>query len=343
MTPAAIIRPALTHLQRHDALLLDLDGTLMHGGAPIPHAAAGVERARGAGLAISFVTNNASRTPHQVVEHLAGVGVVAEPHEVLSSPQIAVQLLAEQLPAGAVVMVVGGASLADEVRSGGLTPTFTDRADVAGVVQGWDPALDWARLAEGTYSLRRGVPWIATNTDATLPTEKGMAPGNGSMVAALRHATGREPQVAGKPEPAMFTQAARRLGASRPLAVGDRLDTDIEGGNRAGIQTLLVLTGVSTARDALRAAPVQRPTWIERDMRSLAGPAPEATCEGDTARCATASARWDDGDIHLTSTGQDIPAIRAAQALIAARCPDAPWKGRLLDPDGREIDAPLEG
>lgn len=343
MSAAAIIRPALTYLQRHDALLLDLDGTLMHGDAPIAHAAGGVEDARRAGLAIGFVTNNASRTPQQAVEHLAVVGVTAQPDEVLSSPQIAVQMLAEQLPDGAVVMVVGGEGLAAEVRNAGLTPTVTDREDVAGVVQGWYPDLDWAHLAEGAYSLRRGVPWIATNTDATLPTQKGMAPGNGSMVAALRHATGREPQVAGKPEPAMFTQAARRLDARTPLAVGDRLDTDIEGGNRAEIQTLLVLTGVSTADDALRAEPIRRPTWIEQDLRALSTPAPAAMLDGDTARCATASAHWEDGDIRLTSDGQDTPAIRAAQALIAARCPEHAWQGRLLDADGHEITAPLHG
>ena len=337
---ASLIRPALTYLQRYDSLLCDLDGTLMHGGNPIAHAAGGVATARKAQLAIGFVTNNASRSPDQVVAHLAGVGVEAAAHEVMTSPQVAAEMLAAQVPAGSAIMVVGGESLAQEVAAVGLTPVVEDSSDVMGVIQGWFPQLDWARLAEGAYSLRRGVPWIATNTDATLPTEKGMAPGNGSMVAALRHATGRAPQVAGKPEPAMFQQAAERLASTRPLAVGDRLDTDIEGGNRAGIHSLMVLTGVNTALDALHAQPVQRPTWIEEDLRALDHPAPEALVEGDTARCATASATWKSGDIQLSHGSATMHAVRAAQALIARQCPEEPWQGRLLAADGSEITEP---
>lgn len=330
-------RPDPSYLDLYDALLLDLDGTVMHGPRPIEHAAEGILAARRAGAGIGFVTNNASRAPRQVVDHLRTVGVEAREEEIVTSPQIAARLLAEQLAPGSTVLVVGSEGLAEEVRHVGLVPVTEDREDVVAVIQGWDPALGWARLAEGGYALRRGVLWMATNTDATLPTEKGMAPGNGSLVAALRHATGREPQVAGKPEPGMFRGAAERLGARRPLAVGDRLDTDIEGGNRAGMDSLMVLTGVDSALAALRAAPVRRPTWIERDLSALERPAPRAVVDGDRARCGAVHASWEGGDIRLGGPASDLRTLRCALALVADRLPEAAFTGSLLDADGREL------
>ncbi|MDN5821559.1 MAG: hypothetical protein L0H39_08730 [Brachybacterium sp.] len=204
-----IRRPDPSLLDLHDALLFDLDGTLMHGSQPIPHAAAAVETARAAGRTVVFATNNASRTPQQAAEHLAVVGIAAQPEEFVTSPQVASRLLADRLETGAKVLVVGGPSLAAQMREVGLTPVDTDSADVAAVVQGWSPDLDWSRLAEGAYAIGHGAYWMATNVDATLPTERGLAPGNGSLVAALRHATGVEPAVAGKPEPGMVEVAAR--------------------------------------------------------------------------------------------------------------------------------------
>lgn len=325
--------PDPTLQQRYDALLLDLDGTLMHGRRPIPGAADAVRAAREAGLGISFATNNASRTPDQVIAHLATVDVTGDPQEVVTSPQIAARLLADDLPAGARVLVVGGPSLAAEIRAVGLEPVTADDPEVLAVVQGWDPGLGWADLAQGAYALRRGARWMATNVDATLPTEQGLAPGNGSLVAALRHATGLEPEVAGKPEPGMFEIAARRLGSARPLVVGDRLDTDIEGGVRAGMDTLLVLTGVSTVQEALHAEPVRRPTWILPDMRGLARPFADALVTDGTARCGATTARWEDGDVVLSGQGardpEDPQAVRAALALIADRCPQEAWRGDL--------------
>ncbi|EWS82958.1 HAD-IIA family hydrolase [Brachybacterium phenoliresistens] len=331
--------PDSCYLDLYDALLLDLDGTVMHGPRPIEHAAEGILAGRDAGAGIAFVTNNASRTPRQVVDHLRTVGVEASEDEIVTSPQIAARLLAEQLEPGATVLVVGSEGLAEEVRGVGLEPVVEDREDVVAVIQGWDPSLGWARLAEGGYALRRGALWMATNTDATLPTEKGIAPGNGSLVAALRHATGREPQVAGKPEPGMFRGAADRLGARRPLAVGDRLDTDIEGGNRAGMDSLMVLTGVDSALDALRADPIRRPTWIEQDLSSLGRPAPRAVLEGERAQCGPVHATWEDGDIRLGGPAQDIRTLRCALALVAHHRPEARFTGSLRDAEGRELDA----
>ncbi|WP_114856021.1 HAD-IIA family hydrolase [Brachybacterium sp. YJGR34] len=333
-----IRRPDRSLLDLYDALLFDLDGTLMHGAQPIPHAAEAVGTAREAGVPVVFATNNASRTPQQAAAHLAVVGVDARPEEFVTSPQVASRLLAERLAPGTTVLVVGGPSLAAQIREAGLTPVDTDSEAVEAVVQGWSPDLDWALLAEGAYAIRRGAFWMATNIDATLPTERGLAPGNGSLVAALRHATGAEPAVAGKPEPGMFLVAAAEHGSRRPLIVGDRLDTDIEGAVRAGMDSLLVLTGVDGTEAALRADPVRRPTFIVPDLAEIAAPFALPVLEGDRARCGAVSARWQDGDVMIVhGTVEDPAVLRAVLALLRTHCADQPWAGRLLDGDGLEI------
>ncbi|MGP5673099.1 HAD-IIA family hydrolase [Brachybacterium alimentarium] len=329
-------RPAPSLLDLYDALLFDLDGTLMHGAVPIPHAAEAVQKTRDAGRAVVFATNNASRTPQQASDHLATVGVPSEPDEFVTSPQVASRLLADELEPGAKVLVVGGPSLAAQIQEVGLAPVTTDSEDVVAVVQGWTPDLNWSMLAEGAYAIRHGARWMATNIDATLPTERGLAPGNGSMVAVLRHATGAVPDVAGKPEPGMFTVAARDHDASRPLIVGDRLDTDIEGAVRAGMDSVLVLTGVDGIDAALRADPVRRPRFILPDLAEIAAPFVLPVVEDDRSRCGAVHASWQDGDIVLGGELEDPRTLRAILALLAVRCPDAAWSGRLLGRDGAE-------
>lgn len=326
-----IRRPDPSLLDLHDALLFDLDGTLMHGARPIPHAVEAVETARAVGRSVVFATNNASRTPQQAADHLAVIGLAASPEEFVTSPQVASRLLAERLEPGAKVLVVGGPSLADQLRADGLEPVDADAEDVVAVVQGWSPDLDWPRLAEGAYAIRRGARWMATNVDATLPTERGLAPGNGSLVAALRHATGARPDVAGKPEPGMFTVAATRIGARRPLVVGDRLDTDIEGAVRAGMDSLLVLTGVDTIETALHAEPVRRPTYITPDLAGIAAPFPLPVVDGEQARCGAVSVRREGEDVAVVHGAPDDPRVlRAVLALLRATSPEEAWHGRLL-------------
>ena len=332
-----IRRPDLSLLDRYDALLFDLDGTLMHGAQPIPHAVEAVEAARATGRTVVFATNNASRTPQQAAEHLAVVGVHAVAEEFVTSPQVASRLLAERLAPAAKVLVIGGPSLAAQLREDGLEPVGADAEDVVAVVQGWSPQLDWPMLAEGAYAIRRGAYWMATNVDATLPTERGLAPGNGSMVAALRHATGCEPAVAGKPEPGMFEVAARTHGSRRPLIIGDRLDTDIEGAVRAGMDSLLVLTGVDGIETALRAEPIRRPTFILADLAPLSDPFPLPVVEGDRARCGGVSATWQDGDIVVNGDGEDPRVLRAVLALLRSHSADAAWHGALLSQDGATL------
>ncbi|WP_084505958.1 HAD-IIA family hydrolase [Nocardia harenae] len=253
------------------ALLLDLDGTLYRGHAVIPGAPEALPA--GAAQQLVYVTNNASRGPEAVAEHLTELGFAAGTDDVVTSAQAAARLLAERVPAGADVLVVGTDALAAEVRGAGLNPVrrFDDRVPAA-VVQGHSPETAWPDLAEAAYAVRAGAHWVAANTDRTLPNERGLAPGNGSMVAALRAATDAEPEVAGKPFAPLLEDALARAGTRAALVVGDRLDTDIEGANRVGLDSLLVLTGVSTLDELATAPPEHRPTYVALSLDALNHP-----------------------------------------------------------------------
>ncbi|RJQ79166.1 HAD-IIA family hydrolase [Amycolatopsis panacis] len=259
-------------LAGYDAVLFDLDGTVYHGAQVIEGAPETVAAVRSQGTAVRFVTNNASKSPEDVVAHLRGLGLSAEVAEVHTSAQAAVAVLGESLAKGAEVLVVGTASLANAVAAAGLTPVRRASAAVAAVVQGHSPDNAWADLAEACLAIRAGALWVACNVDATLPSERGLLPGNGSMVAALRTATDTEPVVAGKPQPLLFETAAR---SERALVVGDRLDTDIAGAVAAGLDVLCVLTGVATPASVLRAVPAERPTHLGADLTALTLPADE--------------------------------------------------------------------
>lgn len=250
----------------YDALLVDLDGTLIRGADPVPGAA---EALAESGLPVVYVTNNASRAPADTAAHLRGMGFELEASDVMTSAQAAVVMLDEHVPPGSEVLVVGHDSFRDLATEAGYRVVLSDDEQPKAVLQGLSRELSWADLAEGCLALRRGVPWIASNVDTTLPTERGLLPGNGSLVAALRAATDREPFVAGKPAAGVLTAAAALAGSTRPLVVGDRLDTDIEGALAAGMPALMVLTGVNTPMDLLRAPVDRRATHLGRDLSSL--------------------------------------------------------------------------
>ena len=255
-------------LDRYDALLLDLDGTVYRGREAVPGAVEAVASARGRGLGVRFVTNNASRSPQDVADHLTELGFRAALDEVSTSAQAAAAMLPDLVPPGARVLVLGAPALVEEVRRRGFTPTASaGGAEV--VVQGLSQDLGWRELAEAALAIRAGARWVACNVDATLPTERGLLPGNGSLVAALRTATGAEPLVAGKPAAPLLEQAARSVGARRPLVVGDRLDTDVLGAVNAGMDSLLVLTGVSTEAEVEGLAARLRPTYVAADLSVL--------------------------------------------------------------------------
>jgi glycerol-1-phosphatase len=275
-----------TPLDGVDLILADLDGVIYTGRNAIPHAVESINAAQMT-IRVGYITNNASRTPAVVAEQLRGFGLHVGPDDVVTSPQAAIKLLGGLVPAGSTVLVVGGAGLLDVVKAAGFTPTDSADDEPAAVIQGFAPDVGWKQLAEAAYALARdsegnGIPWVATNTDWTIPQERGIAPGNGTLVSAVHSAVGILPVVAGKPERPIFDEAIARFGASRPVFIGDRLDTDILGANRAGIPSIMVLTGIDGAKQVIAAAPEERPHFLLEDLRGLGEPYPRIEAGEDS-------------------------------------------------------------
>ena len=299
----------------YDVALLDLDGVVYLGGAAIPGAAAALGEASAGGMRLAFVTNNAFRTPSAIAAQLTGLGVQASVGDIVTSAQAAARLLAERLPAGSAVLVIGGSGLRIAVRERGLRPVSVAAAEPAAVVQGYAPDVGYSLLAEGTLAVQAGALFVATNADPTLPTPRGRQPGNGSMVQVIANATGVRPLVAGKPEPPLHAESVQRTGARRPLVVGDRLDTDIEGACRVGVDSLLVLTGVSKPADVLLAPPGLRPSYLAEGLTGLISPHPGVTGDGGGYRCGGWTAHWANGQpLKLTGSGDRIDGLRALAA-----------------------------
>ncbi|TDC54945.1 HAD-IIA family hydrolase [Micromonospora sp. KC207] len=299
----------------YSLVVFDLDGVIYLIDRPIPGAVEAVGRLHAEGRTVAYATNNASRRSSEVADLLTGMGVPASAEEVLTSAGASAELLAERLPAGSAVLVVGAEALRAEIRAVGLRPVSRVDESPAAVVQGYGPQVGWADLAEASLAVRAGAQWIATNTDRTLPSGRGPLPGNGSLVAVLRTALDRDPDVVvGKPEPALFATAARRAGQGRTLVVGDRLDTDIEGARRAGLDSLLVLTGVSDVPELLAAPAARRPTYVSVDLAGLFDPAAVVRVPG-SADTGGWSARAVDGDLELTGAGLPLDALAALCAV----------------------------
>jgi glycerol-1-phosphatase len=294
--------------RRYDVALLDLDGVVYVGSTAIPDVPEALAEVRAAGMRLAFVTNNASRTPAAVAEMLTGMGVQATPDEVVNSAQAACHVLAEKLPTGAKVLVVGTTGLIEAARERGFTLVESADDDPAAVVQGYGPNVGWAQLAEATVAVRRGAWFVATNLDTTVPSDRGPLPGNGSLVGVVAQTTGVTPTAVGKPDPAMHRESVQRSGAQHPIVVGDRLDTDIEGAGRVGCDSMLVLTGVTTPADLLGAGPRQRPTYIAATVRGLLDPQPVPRRDGDGWVCGG----WRvTPDLARTGDGDDLDALRA--------------------------------
>ncbi|MFF9124591.1 HAD-IIA family hydrolase [Streptomyces sp. NPDC014889] len=297
--------------EAYDTALLDLDGVVYAGGHAIAHAVDSLGTARTGGMHLAYVTNNALRTPAAVAAHLTELGIRAEASDVVTSAQAVARLIADQVPQGGRVLVIGGEGLRTALRERGLEPVESADDDPVAVVQGYGgPDLPWGRFAEACYAIARGVPWFASNTDLTIPGARGIAPGNGAAVEVVRIATGANPQVAGKPLPPMHRETILRTGAERPLVVGDRLDTDIEGAFNGGVDSLLVLTGVTDGAQLLAAPPRHRPTYVDADLRGLLAGQPEITREGDGFRCGGWTATADTG-LGLSGDGDALDGLRA--------------------------------
>lgn len=302
-----------------DALFLDLDGVVYRGPKAVDHAVEELTEIAEAGMTVAYITNNASRTDATVAAHLRDLGLNVRPDDVVTSPQAAVHLLSSRIPEGALVLVIGGDGLVDELGKAGyrITRSADDLPDA--VVQGFAPDVGWADLAEASFALVRDIPWVATNQDWTIPVERGIAPGNGTLVSAVHTAVQKLPLVAGKPETALFDAAKARFGVSAPLMVGDRLDTDIRGGRRAGIRTAFVRTGVDRAKQLLAAEPDDRPDFILDDLRGLRLAYPSA--EVSAPRPDTTVAKVGGAEVILEGPDLRIRRRGAAEVdLLRAAC-----------------------
>lgn len=302
----------------HDLAMLDLDGVVYLGPTPIPGAADSLSAAREAGMRLAYLTNNASRTASDVAAHLREIGMPElSDSDVVTSAQAVARLMAGDLPPGSAVLLIGGRGLQVPLEENGLRCVSSLDDDPVAVVQGYHTDLGWRDLAEAAYAVGSGLPWYASNTDMTIPTPRGVAPGNGALVQAVTTATGRTPIVAGKPERPLFDATTARLGGDRPLMVGDRLDTDIDGAIGSGIASLAVLTGVSTLAEIFAAGRGHRPDYVSRDLTGLGEIHGPVQVSDTAAQCGDARASIDDdGLIEISgASARDTSALRAAVQL----------------------------
>jgi HAD superfamily hydrolase (TIGR01450 family) len=302
----------------YDVALLDLDGVVYLGGTAIPGAAQALRKAQAAGMRLAYVTNNASRTPAAIAALLTSFGAPATAQDVVTSAQAAARVLAERLPAGAPVLVIGGSGLRMALRERGLRPVSTAMDRPQAVVQGYSPDVSYSILAEGGLAVAAGALFVASNGDLTLPSARGSQPGNGSLMQVIATATGVQPLVAGKPEPPLHRESVLRTGAKHPLVVGDRLDTDIEGAHRVGADSLLVLTGVTRPAEAVLAPPSQRPTYLAEDLAGLLEPHPEVKSEDGKFSCGGWTASRTQDQLELSGDGERIDGLRALCAAAWA-------------------------
>jgi glycerol-1-phosphatase len=312
----------------YDVAVLDLDGVVYVGQHAVEGAPEALNQAQAGGMHLAFVTNNAARPPETVGEHLRELGIDAHDEDVVTSAQAAARLLAGQLPPGSKIFMLGGEGLDEALRERGLEPVTEPSDEVAAVVQGYGPDMPWKQVVQGAILVASGLPWVVSNTDMTIPTATGVGPGNGTLVRLVAEYAGRQPQVAGKPMSPLFAETITRVGGDRPLVVGDRLDTDIEGAVTMGWDSLLVLTGVTGLEELVRARKEERPTYIAPGLAALAEPqqAPEQTDRGATLGGWTATV--DDDQLQVSGDGSAadwwrVVAVAAWGHLDEARQPVA--------------------
>ncbi|MCU1475091.1 HAD-IIA family hydrolase [Amnibacterium sp.] len=300
-----------------DVLLLDLDGVVYRGRDALPHAVDVLGAVRASGVTVGYITNNASRRAEAVADQLRGFGLEVEADHVVTSPQAAVRMLADRLAPGARILVIGGDGLTSVVEAAGFQVVASADDEPDAVVQGFAPELGWKDLAEAAFALADPDRlWVATNTDWTIPVERGIAPGNGTLVSAVHAAVGRMPIVAGKPETPLFDAAVERFSAEHPFFVGDRLDTDIAGANAAGMPSALVLTGIDGPREVLAAPERARPPFLLADLRGLVEPYPEVRPAAGGFRSRDAVVRIDGRRIEVVKPGDPVDLLRAAAQAV---------------------------
>ena len=319
----------------YDLAMLDLDGVVYVSGDAVTGAPEHLARVRAAGMRLAFVTNNASRPAQTVADHLVELGVEASATDVVTSAQAAARLLVDKHGEGARIMLLGAEGLASALRAERLEPVPVSAEDAVAIVTGYGPEVPWGDIMHAAVLIRDGLPWVATNTDVTIPTTYGVAPGHGVLVQMLVAFARVTPVVAGKPERPLLDETVRRVGGRRPLMVGDRLDTDIEGARNAGYDSLLVLTGVTGLADLVAAEPRLRPTYVAPDLAGLMAPhaAPEEREGGYVL--AGWTARVEAGRLEVTGEGEPGDWWRVVAAAAWSHLDEA---GEPISVEG--IDAP---
>jgi HAD superfamily hydrolase (TIGR01450 family) len=315
----------------YDLAILDLDGVVYRGSRAIPYAVESIDAVHQRGVPIAYVTNNASRTAGDVAAQIRGFGLEVADRDVVTAGEAIARIVAESLPQGSAVLVVGGPGLTAPLEGLGLRCVSSTKDEPVAVVQGFHPDVGWRNLAEASYAIQGGARWFASNTDLTVPTARGTAPGNGSLVEAVRRATGAEPVVAGKPHRGLFDETLRRTGASHPLMVGDRLDTDVAGALDSGIDALHVLTGISGLPELVAQPPDRRPHFVAADLRGLLQAHPPVERAGSRFVCAQATAECDQGEVRLAQGASgSLEAVRAVITAAWAAADDTGQVPRLV-------------
>ena len=288
--------------EAYDLAMLDLDGVVYIGGHAVAAAPQSIARARERGMKIAFVTNNAARTPATVAANLRELGVPAAAGDVVNSAQAAAAVLRERFGSGAHIATLGAEGLVEALQAAGLESVgVAAPADAA--VTGYGPDVVWRDIMHLASRIRAGLPWVASNTDSSLPTPYGEAPGHGVLVEMIARFAGVAPTVAGKPSPPLLEETIRRVGGAHPLMVGDRLDTDIEGGAAVGVDTLLVMTGVTGAAALVAAEPRLRPTYLAADLAGLLAPHPPVLVDDTVVRVGGWSATVRNGTLAVEGEG----------------------------------------
>lgn len=304
-----------------DSVLSDLDGVVYEGSNAIEPAPSVLNRLAALDIPVAYVTNNSSRRSEVIADQLLGFGIHSEADDIIGSGQIGVELLSTLVEPGSRILVVGGDGLRYWVQRAGFELVADSKGNPAAVIQGFAPDVSWRDLAEAAFSIQAGAKWVATNSDWTLPQERGMAPGNGTLVSAVHTAVGQLPLVAGKPEVPIFDASVRHLNVkyskTRPLFIGDRIDTDISGANKAGLPSALVMTGVSTRKEVLGQKPEGRPRYILAHLGELLEPYryPIQTKHG--YRCGDAEVELSRTKVSVVAGNpKSVDALKAACAVI---------------------------
>lgn len=289
-------------LECYDLAMFDLDGVIYVSGQAIDGVAERLQRVREAGVHLAFVTNNAARTPEKVATNLTKLGVSASAADVVTSAQAAARVIKDRFGEGARVLLLGGPGLEAALAAEGLVVT-TEPTEAAAIVSGYGPDVLWKDIMRAATLIRDGLPYVASNTDLTIPTDFGLAPGHGVLVRTLSEFAGVDPIVAGKPARPLMDETIRRVGGDRPLMVGDRLDTDIEGAHVIGIDSLLVMTGVTHLQELVAATPELRPSYISPDLEGLFEPHAAPEHDGSGARLGGWSASVESGSLVVSGEG----------------------------------------